>query len=49
MQINQNLGKTYETNQEEGQYKSVSELKIYKNIIEFYRFFWSFYLVCVML
>ena len=47
MIMNQILGKTYKTNQEKGQYRSIFELKICKKMKEFYRYFglfiWSFY------
>ena len=46
MKINKILGKTYKTNQEKGQYRSIFELNICKKTIEFYRYFgffvWSF-------
>ena len=46
MNENQTLTKIYGTNQEKIQYRSVFELKICKEIMEYYQFFvlfnWSF-------
>ena len=42
MIMNQILGKTYKTNQEKGQNRSVFELKVCKKIKEFYRYFGLF-------
>ena len=47
--MNQLLGKTYKTNQEKGQYRSVFKLKVCKKIKEFYRYFGLFILSFFML